>query len=907
MTNNKYTANATINVGGSYNTNLFILGNVLPNNTVELIPKLTADQFKYVQTINKFDIQFKIYNTATKKMVQWSGNTWTIINDNNASYLVSNTASNQTLIEIDDTAPPIAGQALVATSSTKAVWYNVSGGGGITLPPQTGNGGKFLETDGTNPAWMTIPSQFPTQTGNNNKVLFTNGTNPFWSIIPSQFPSQPGNSGKFLSTDGVSPVWNIIPSQFPSQSGNNGKVLFTDGTNPIWNNIPSQFPTQAGNAGKALFTDGTTPEWDAVFPIQTGNAGKFLSTDGTNVLWGIPNFLMNPMTSFGDIIIGGTSGAAGRLGIGSNGQSLTVSGGLPQWVSIIPSLASQSGKFLSNNGTITQWQVISQVPSFVSGDAGKLLSNDGTITQWITNTTPPSVSGQAGKFLGNDGNNSIWYSINQVPSVTGQAGKLLTNDGSSYSWNTLISIMPSIVGNNGKFLTTNGTLISWAFPPTGFTNPMTAYADLIVGGVGGLGVRLGTGTTGQVLTSVNNVWDGFNYINTLQWLTPPTYLVNPMTDAGDLIVGGGSGIPTRLPGVTGSVLYSGGSSVSWTPFYPVATVNSGVSGMWLTNNGTATNWTSLPSQLPDEAGHNGQYLTTDGSAASWNTIPAGFANPMTTTGDMISASSGGVAGRIGIGITNQVLTVISGGPSWQNIPSQFPTQSGFSGEFLTTNGSSVLWSAISQVPNVSGNSGYFLGNDGLSYSWSALPNQLPSVSGQSGKYLSNNGSISTWVPYDGLPDLTGNSGKILTTDGVIAFWETPAGGGASVLGRIPIHYVSSVLDINDAEIDTVNTTCATFQLLSVTVSSPCRIRIYGTYADAVSDFARSSTTDPTNATTGLFIELIFISSVLTWTISPTVICFNNDTVETANVYITIENTGSTSTAITIDGKVLKME
>lgn len=43
----------------------------------------------------------------------------------------------------------------------------------------------------------------------------------------------------------------------------------------------------------------------------------------------------------------------------------------------------------------------------------------------------------------------------------------------------------------------------------------------------------------------------------------------------------------------------------------------------------------------------------------------GMSNPLTTTGDIIYSSSGTTAARLGIGSTNQVLTVIAGVPSWQ--------------------------------------------------------------------------------------------------------------------------------------------------------------------------------------------------------------------------------------------------
>lgn len=51
-------------------------------------------------------------------------------------------------------------------------------------------------------------------------------------------------------------------------------------------------------------------------------AGKFLKADGT---WAVPSGsgMSNPMTTKGDIIAGGTSGAANRLGVGSDGQVLT--------------------------------------------------------------------------------------------------------------------------------------------------------------------------------------------------------------------------------------------------------------------------------------------------------------------------------------------------------------------------------------------------------------------------------------------------------------------------------------------------------------------------------------------------------------------------------------------------------
>lgn len=57
-------------------------------------------------------------------------------------------------------------------------------GGGAGLPDQTGNGGKFLTTDGNFPSWAVVEA-LPSQTGNAGKVLTTNGTSASWSALQS--------------------------------------------------------------------------------------------------------------------------------------------------------------------------------------------------------------------------------------------------------------------------------------------------------------------------------------------------------------------------------------------------------------------------------------------------------------------------------------------------------------------------------------------------------------------------------------------------------------------------------------------------------------------------------------------------------------------------------------------------
>lgn len=685
--------------------------------------------------------------------------------------------------------------------------------------------------------------------------------------------------------------------ELPNQTGKNSKFLMTNGMLVSWEET---LPSQVGNTGKVLTTDGNTPSWLSAFPDQASNADKFLMTNGTTVSWSYtPIWMTNPMNSPGDLIIGGTLGAAGRLALGTDHQSLTVFGTTVVWKTLVPAMSSGTiGKTLTNDGTNTLWQTFYQIPSIGGGTTNQILSNDGSLPQWINNTNPPNVTGQSGKFLGNDGTNSIWYSIYQVPSVAGNGGKILTNDGGSYTWQNLTSVMPSVTGNSSKFLTTDGTNISWAVPPSGFANPMTAVADLIVGGASGTATTLAHGGQDQVLTSLYSAgtWS-------LGW---SSVLLNPMTTAGDIIFGGTSGVPQRLAaGTSGYFLQINGSTLGWA-YNTVVPTPVGHNGQWLSSNGTTSAWANIPDQLPTQTSHNGHYLTTDGTNPSWATIPSGFANPMNTLGDIISAQTGGTAGRIGIGSTGQVLTVVAGGPAWAANVIGLPTQTGYNGRHLYTDGTNASWVQLSQVPSVTGNSGKFLGNNGSSYSWLDVPNQLPSVTGNSGKYLSNNGTSSTWVPYTGLPDQTGNSGKILTTDGSAAFWQSSSGGSATVLSLIPITVVSSTLTVLAKETKTVDITCKTAQILKITSDYACRIRIYATADSASADYNRLASLDPTG-NHKMYLELILTSSNLTWTTSPVPTCSNGDVTRSTNIYITIENTSTSNTAITLNFDFLKME
>lgn len=92
------------------------------------------------------------------------------------------------------------------------------------------------------------------------------------------------------------------------------------------------------------WTYADTAAREAATGMVTGDVGKFcrqlddntiwMLTDDDPVTWVCMQGFVNPMTTEGDIIYGGTDGAATRLGIGSPGQLLAVDDdGIPVWQS----------------------------------------------------------------------------------------------------------------------------------------------------------------------------------------------------------------------------------------------------------------------------------------------------------------------------------------------------------------------------------------------------------------------------------------------------------------------------------------------------------------------------------------------------------------------------------------------
>ena len=111
---------------------------------------------------------------------------------------------------------------------------------------------------------------------------------------------------------------------------------------------------------------------------------------------------------------------------------------------------------------------------------------------------------------------------------------------------------------------------------------------------------------------------------------------------------------------------------------------------------------------------------------------------LTASSAIITSATIGSVTNTEIGYLSGVTSAIQ---TQLNTKAEYPSQTGNSGNFLTTNGTSASWAAI-----------------------------YPTQTGQSGKYLTTNGTTVSWATVDALPSQTNNGGYYLTTNGTTASW-----------------------------------------------------------------------------------------------------------------------------------------
>lgn len=141
--------------------------------------------------------------------------------------------------------------------------------------------------------------------------------------------------------------------------------------------------------------------------------------------------------------------------------------------------------------------------------------------------------------------------------------------------------------------------------------------------------------------------------------------------------------------VSGAALTSLSSTPSGAGPLPIANGGTGQS--------TATAGTNA--LLPSQTSNSGKSLITDGSNTSWG-YPAGLTISSAAQGDVLYYT-GSAWARLAAGTSGYILSTQGAGanPQWV-APFSLPSQTGNSGKFLTTNGSSPSWAIELNTSNV---------------------------------------------------------------------------------------------------------------------------------------------------------------------------------------------------------------
>lgn len=163
------------------------------------------------------------------------------------------------------------------------------------------------------------------------------------------------------------------------------------------------------------------------------------------------------------------------------------------------------------------------------------------------------------------------------------------------------------------------------------------------------------------------------------------------------------------------------------------------------------------------------------------TFTGTITTPLTTAGYVKTNSSGVLSSSATIpntdlansSITINGSTVSLGGST---TISGIPTQSGNTGKYLTTDGTTASWATISaDIESVTAGTGLSGGGTSGAVTLNLDTTSVyvvPSQSTHSGKFLTTDGSVSSWALINQVPSISGQSGKYLYTDGSTYSWQT---------------------------------------------------------------------------------------------------------------------------------------
>jgi hypothetical protein len=299
-----------------------------------------------------------------------------------------------TATSINSTVIPTS-KTLVATDSTQYV-----------VPSQTGNTGKFLTTDGSVSSWAPVDA-LPSQTGNAGEFLTTDGTTASWSAISGSLaqptePSSPTDGLIWVDTDGTA-VGNQVVRW--SKAAANGTTTLSGNDD---NSIPLSYVAgyeQVYQNGALLARGG---DYTATNGTSISLSNASVTGDIFEVFASLPVAIVDVytqtqanaafindslLTTTGDTIYASGANTPARLGIGTTGQVLSVSGGIPAWATPSTPAFVGASAYVSGSQSIT-------ASTLTTVDFANENFDTDSFHSTSSNTSRMTIpSGKAGKYL----------------------------------------------------------------------------------------------------------------------------------------------------------------------------------------------------------------------------------------------------------------------------------------------------------------------------------------------------------------------------------------------------------------------------------------------------------------------------------------------------------------------------
>ena len=378
----------------------------------------------------------------------------------------------------------------------------------FTSTPTAGAYGTLVVTQGTGGNFsLTLPSTTNKVLGSTSSTtvalstsagakdivnFYFDGTNCFWNVGQGY-----GSASAFTATNIAGGASGSIPYQTGSGAtsllakGTDGQILTLASGIPSWAAVPV---TGVTSASSPLSISSNALSLGTV-PVANGGTGATTANAAFNTL--------SPMTTSGDIIYGGTSGAGTRLAKGTDGQVLQLSNGLPTWAN-----SSTSGLlFVTTNNNLG----IGDNKTLASATGGTNIAiGSNALGNYYTGGISGSNNVGIGKDAGDNntsGSGNIYLGIQA--GITNQTGSSNTfigyNTATSANQTSLNSVSNSIAIGANAVVTTSNTVQLGDASITKVNTSGTLTAGTVT-------YPNAHGTSGQVLTTTGS--------GTLSWTTP---------------------------------------------------------------------------------------------------------------------------------------------------------------------------------------------------------------------------------------------------------------------------------------------------------------------------------------------------------------------------------------------------